>query len=143
MAGEYIMRKSDSTSNPPTQKIPPGYWYQLEVENKRTITPKRTSKYGAYWAVYLNVFSPQRGGPSSMSVRWTRNPDGPSGVGAVYDFTGEREIPLNVGYTTKFSAVWVFKARAGQPVAVEVAHNGKVPITIRTRESKLSYEESA
>lgn len=134
--GEYVARKSDATSKIPTQTIPPKKWTLLEVEGLTTITPTGNSAFGAIWAVYLNVVTPSLGGASKLNVRWVRDPKG------AYDFTGEREVALNKGGTTLYSGTWLFHARKGQPVGIEIYQNGSKPLTIKTRESKMAYEVS-
>jgi hypothetical protein len=131
--GEYVMRKSDATSKIPTQSVPGGTWTLLEVEGQTLITPTGSSAFGAIWGVYLNIVSTDA---TKLNLRWVRDPKGR------YDFTGEREIALTKKGTTLYSDVWMFQAIKGQPVGIEMKHNGSKPIVIKTRESKLAYEVS-
>ena len=131
---EYVSRKSDATSKIPTQSLPSGKWTLLEVEGLTTIVPKGNSVAGAIWAIYLNIDSPKLGGATSLTFRWVRDPS------TVHDFTGQQTIAINKGGKTIHSAMWIFMAKKGQPVGVELYHNGSKPLTITTRETKMSYE---
>lgn len=127
---QYISRKSDASSKPATQPIPANKWVNVEVENTWDIVPTETSKAGALWACYLNVDSPKIGGASELVIRWTRDPKG------INDSTGYETKALKKGATTFIKDVWLFQAKKGQPVVLQVKANGKAVIT--TREVKLA-----
>lgn len=136
---EYVSRKSDSTSKVPTQSLPANAWTLLEVEGLKTIVPKGNSVAGAMWAIYLNIDSPKLGGATELTFRWVRDPKQVNPKGA-HDFTGQQTITVKKGGNTIHSAVWLFMAKKGQPVGVEITHNGSKPLTLKTRETKMSYE---
>jgi len=127
---QYISRKSDASSKPPTQTPKPNVWTPLEVESRIVLLPTESSKSGATWGTYLNVTTPKLGGASELTIRWTREPAG------INDSTGYTTFPLNKGRTTFISHLWMFQAKIGQAVVLQVRVNGKA--TIKTREVKLS-----
>lgn len=127
---QYISRKSDAKSKPAEQNIRPNVWHTIEVENQTALVPTENSKVGALWACYLNVDSPKVSGATELTLRWTRDPSG------INDATGYETKTLKKGGTTFIKDVWLFKAKKGQPVVLQVKANGRATIT--TREVKLS-----
>lgn len=127
---QYISRKSDATSKPATQALPANKWVNVEVENQTALMPTENSKTGALWACYLNVDSPKVSGATELTLRWTRDPSG------INDATGYETKTLKKGGTTFIKDVWLFQAKKGQPVVLQVRANGRATIT--TREVKLS-----
>ena len=127
---QYISRKSDAKSKPATQPLPPNKWVTVEVENLTELVPTENAKTGALWACYLNIDSPKLKGASELTIRWTRDPKG------IKDGTGWETVALKKGGTTFVKDVWLFQARKGQPVVLEVRANGYATIT--TREVKLA-----
>ena len=127
---QYISRKSDATSKPPTQTLSADKWVTIEAENLRELVPSQSSDAGALWVCYLNIVTPKLGGANELVLRWARDPK------SVNDVTGYETRSLNKGGTTFISHVWVFQAKKGQPVILQVKANGKA--TIKTRELKLA-----
>jgi hypothetical protein len=129
MAIEYVSIKvGDPAIKPSPQVIPPGKWVTLDFGAVDVIVPKHDGV--AQWAYYVN-FTPVKGigAPKSVKLRFCRDPKGAA------DFTGQRPLDLSVDHV--FSGVWIFKAKKGQPVALQVYNTGKKPITITTREFKM------
>jgi len=127
---QYISRKSDASSKPAIQPLPANKWVTLEVENLTELVPTETSKAGALWACYLNVDSPKIKGATELVIRWVREPKG------INDATGYETKALNKGGTTFIKDVWLFQAKKGQPVVLQIKANGYATIT--TREIKLA-----
>lgn len=127
---QYISRKSDATSKPATQPLPANKWITVEVENQTALVPNQNSELGALWACYLNIDSPRINGATELVLRWTRDPSG------INDATGYETKALKKGGTTFIKDVWLFQAKKGQPVVLQVRANGWATIT--TREVKLS-----
>lgn len=127
---QYISRKSDAGSKPAIQPLPANKWVTLEVENQTDLVPSQDSEVGALWACYLNVDSPKVSGATELLLRWVREPKG------INDATGYETKALKKGATTFIKDVWLFKAKKGQPVVLQVRANGRATIT--TREIKLS-----
>lgn len=129
---QYISRKSDASSKPAEQNIRPNVWHNVEVENQTELVPNQSSATGALWVCYLNVVTPKIGGATELVLRWVRDPKG------INDATGYETKSLKKGATTFVKDVWVFKAKKGQPVVLQVKANGKA--TLKTREVKLSID---
>jgi hypothetical protein len=127
---QYISRKSDAQSKPATQPLPANKWITVEVENLTELVPTENSKTGALWACYLNIDSPRINGATELVLRWTRDPKG------INDGTGYETKALKKGGTTFIKDVWLFQAKKGQPVVLQVRANGWATIT--TREVKLA-----
>ena len=127
---QYISRKSDAKSKPATQALTAGKWVNIEAENLLELVPIESTKVGALWVCYLNVKTPKLGGATELTLRWVRDPKG------INDATGYETKTLKKGATTFVKDVWVFQAKKGQPVVLQVQANGKATIT--TREIKLS-----
>lgn len=125
---QYISRKSDAGSKPPTQLLPANKWVTVEVENLTELVPIESGT--ALWACYLNVQTPKLAGATELTLRWTREPKG------INDATGYETKTLKKGGTTFIKDLWIFKAKKGQPVVLQVKANGKAVLT--TREVKLS-----
>lgn len=125
---QYISLKSDAGSRPATQVLPANKWVTLEVENQTQLVP--TESATALWACYLNIQTPKLAGATELTLRWTREPKG------INDSTGYESKTLKKGGTTFVKDLWIFKAKKGQPVVLQVKANGKAVIT--TREIKLS-----
>jgi hypothetical protein len=129
---QYISRKSDITSKKPEQQLQGNVWSTLEVEGLYTVTPKENSNAGALFAAYLNVKSPRIGGATELTIKWVRDASG------INDATGYQTISLNKGGTTYIKDLWMFQAKAGQPISFWMKPNGKATIT--TREIKLAIQ---
>jgi len=127
---QYISRKSDAKSKPPTQVLKSGVWTVIEASGKMPLVPTETSKYGAFWSAYLNIDSPKVGGATELTIRWVRDPAG------INDSTGYETKPLKKGGTTFVKDTWMFQAIKDQPVVFMVRANGKATVT--TRETKLA-----
>ena len=127
---QYISRKSDAKSNPPSQNLPTNKWQTIEAGGITKLVPTENSEVGALWACYLNVTTPKLAGATELTLKWVRDFSG------INDATGYTTIPLKKGGTTFVSNMWVFKAKKGQPVTLQVKANGKA--TVSTRELKLS-----
>ena len=127
---QYISRKSDDKSNPPTQNLLAGIWTVIEASGKMPLVPTESSKVGAFWSAYLNINTPKIGGADELVIRWVRDPAG------INDSTGYETKSLKKGGTTFIKDTWMFQAIKGQPVVLMVKANGKATIT--TRETKLS-----
>lgn len=133
MSGQYVVLKSDAKSPKPTQTLTAGRWARLEAEGRTTITPSVSSAYGALWAFYAYLDIPRIGGATEITTKWVRNP-GTSEA----DETGRTTWQVRKGKVQWINQVWLFHAREGQPVGLEIIANGKV--TIKTRELKLSVQ---
>jgi hypothetical protein len=127
---QYISKKSDATSKPATQALTSGKWVTIEAGGITKLVPTENSKAGALWGCYLNVKTPKLGGATELTLKWVRDFSG------INDATGYETITLNKGGTTFISNVWLFQAKKGQPVTLQVKANGKA--TVHTRELKLS-----
>jgi len=127
---QYISRKSDASSRIPTQSLQGEVWTTLEVDGLFSVIPNANSTTGAFFATYLNIKTPKIGGASELTIKWVRDPKG------INDATGYETIALKKGGTTFVKDVWMFQAKKGQPVALQLKANGKATIT--TREIKLS-----
>jgi hypothetical protein len=127
---QYISRKSDDKSKPPTQVLTPNTWTAVEAGGKIPLVPTESSKTGAIWSAYLNIETPKIGGASELTIKWVRDPAG------IKDATGYETKILNKGGTTFVKDTWMFQAIKGQPVVFMVKANGKATIT--TRETKLA-----
>ena len=129
---QYISRKSDSKSKVPTQALQANVYTTLEVEGLYSVIPTENSTAGALFATYLNIDTPRIGGATEMTIKWVRDPKG------INDATGYETITLKKGGTTFVKDVWLFQAKKGQPVALQMKPNGKATIT--TREIKLAIQ---
>ena len=127
---QYISRKSDASSRIPTQSLQGEVWTTLEVDGLFSVIPNGNSTTGAFFATYLNIKTPKIGGASELTIKWVRDPKG------INDATGYETIALKKGGTTFVKDVWMFQAKKGQPVALQLKANGKATIT--TREIKLA-----
>jgi len=129
---QYISKKSDKTSKPATQSLTSGKWVTVEAGGITELIATESSKAGALFVCYLNVTTPKLGAATELVLRWVRDPKG------INDATGYETKPLKKGATTFIKDVWVFQAKKGQPVVLQVKANGKATIT--TRELKLAIE---
>jgi len=127
---QYLSRKSDSTNRPATQELKSGVWVTVEADGLTALVPTQDSVAGAFFCCYLNIKTPLIGGATELVIRWVRDPKG------INDVTGYETKTLKKGATTFVKDVWVFQARKGQPVVLQVRANGKGVIT--TRETKLA-----
>ena len=127
---QYISKKSDATSTPANQSLTKDKWVTIEAGGITKLVPTETSKVGALWACYLNVKSASISGATQLTLRWVRDPSG------INDATGYETINLNKNGTTFITNVWLFQAKKGQPVTLQVKANGRATVT--TRELKLS-----
>jgi hypothetical protein len=133
MSGQYIVYKSDAKSPKPTQTLTAGRWARLEAEGHTVLLPTVDSAYGALWAFYAYLDIPRIGGATQVTTKWVRNPGTKEA-----DETGRMTWQLTKGQSNWINQVWLFHARKGQPVGLEIVANGKC--TIRTRELKLSVQ---
>jgi hypothetical protein len=127
---QYISEKSDARSKPPTQALTSDKWVTIEAGGITKLVPTETSKTGALWATYLNITTPKLGGATQLTIKWVRDAAG------INDATGYQTFTLNKGGTTFIKDLWLFQAKKGQPVTLQVKANGKATVT--TRELKLS-----
>jgi hypothetical protein len=127
---QYISKKSDASSRPATQNLVNGKWVTIEAGGITKLVPTETSKTGALWATYLNITTPKLGGATQLTIKWVRDAAG------INDATGYQTFTLNKGGTTYVKDLWLFQAKKGQPVTLQVKANGKATVT--TRELKLS-----
>ena len=129
MTIEYVSWKvGDPLIKKAPQVIKPGVWTTLHFDKLDAIVPKHGGT--AQWAYYLNITNSKGlGSAKTVDLRFTRNPRGKA------DFTGQRPLNLTTGHI--FSGTWFFKAKAGQPVALQVRNNGKKNIIVTTREFKM------
>ena len=129
---QYISKKSDAKSKPPTQTLTNDKWVTIEAGGITELIPTQSSTAGALFACYLNVNTPKLGGATELVLRWVRDAKG------INDATGYETKTLKKGATTFIKDVWLFQAKKGQPVILQVKANGKAVIT--TRELKLAIE---
>jgi hypothetical protein len=129
---QYISLKSDTSSKNPPINLIVDKWHTVEAGGITDLVPTESSKTGALWATYLNVKTPKIGGASELVIRWVRQPKG------INDATGYETKQLVKGETTFVKDVWLFQAKKGQPVVLQVKANGKATIT--TRELKLAIQ---
>ena len=127
---QYISKKSDAKSKPPTQTLVSEKWITVEAGGITKLVPTQDSDAGALWVCYLNISTPKLAGATELTLKWVRDFSG------INDATGYKTIALKKGGTTFVTNVWVFRAKKGQPVTLQVKANGKA--TINTRELKLS-----
>lgn len=126
MTVEYVSWKAgDSKIKPAPLTIKPKTWTLLTFDEGDAITPKNDGV--ANWAYYVNVN--KNGGAEKLELRWIREPAG------IKDFTGARTLDLKLDNI--HSGVWIFKAKKGQPVGIQVYHAGATDMVITTRECKL------
>lgn len=118
----YVSWKDDTTP----QTIPAKKWTLLKFNGLSLINPT-VSGLGQF-GVYLNVKFD--GGSKRILVRFSRDPLGAN------DFTGQHGIDLTVDNID--SHTWFFQAKKGTPVGVMVYHDGPKPLTLATREFKVS-----
>jgi hypothetical protein len=123
---QYVSIKDDAHDF----SVRPKTWTLLRftVDGKALTTLTPTQDGVALWAWYINVDA--KGGAKKLAVRFIRDPKG------IADYTGEHGIDLTAH--DKDSHLWMFKAKKGQPVGVQVWHDGTAPLVISTREFKLS-----
>lgn len=123
---EYVSWKAgDPKIKAMPQKVKPKTWTLLEFEEGNVITPKNAGT--AIWGFYVNV--DDAAGAKIMKLRWLREPNG------IKDFTGQRTLDLDL--SNVHSDIWMFNAKKGQPVGIEVYHAGMGDMTIITRECKM------
>jgi hypothetical protein len=127
---QYLSLKSDKTSKPATQSLAANRWVTVEAGGVRELIATQNSKAGASFIAYLNISTPKVGGASELVLRWVRDPKG------INDATGYETKQLKKGATTFIKDVWIFQAKKGQPVILQVKANGKA--TINTRLLKLA-----
>lgn len=129
---QYISKKSDAGSKPATQSLTNGKWVTIEAGGITKLVPTESTNVGALWVCYLNVKTPKIGGATELTLRWVRDAAG------INDATGYETVTLKKGATTFVKDVWVFQAKKGQPVTLQVKANGKA--TVHTRELKLAIQ---
>jgi hypothetical protein len=123
---EYKSWKAgDPKIKPAPLKVKPKTWTLLTFDEGNVITPKGSGT--AIWGFYINV--EDAAGAKTMKLRWIREPNG------IKDFTGQRTLDLEL--SNIHSDLWMFNAKAGQPVGIEVYHAGVSDMTIITRECKM------
>ena len=127
MTVEYVSWKAgDPKIKAAPQVIKPKAWTQLDFGAQDSIVPKNSGI--ANWAFYINVN--KDGGAKHLKIRFTRD------IGTKEaDFTGQRMLDLSLDNI--HSGTWFFKANKGQPVGIEVYHEGTADMTITTREFKM------
>lgn len=126
MTVEYVSWKAgDPLIKPSPQAIKPKTWTTLIFEEGSAIVPKHNGT--ANWAHYINVND--AGGAKNVKVRYLRDPKG------IKDFTGQVTHDLTIDHI--FSDTWFFNAKVGQPIALQVYHEGKKNMVITTREFKM------
>lgn len=126
MALEYIAwKQGDPAIKNDPQDIKPKTWTSLKFgANGTLIVPKNNG--AAMWSVYANISS--TGGASDVKFRFIRDPKGAADYTGIYSFDPAHEPQ---------SHTWFFNAKKGQPVAVQIYHNGKTNLTVTTREFKM------
>lgn len=129
---QYISKKSDAKSKPATQSLTGGKWVTIEAGGITKLVPTESSRAGALFATYLNIKTPKIGGATELVIKWVRDASG------INDATGYETITLKKGATTFVKDVWLFQAKKGQPVTLQVKANGKATVT--TRELKLAIQ---
>lgn len=127
---QYISKKSDANSKPAIQSLTSGKWVTIEAGGITKLVPTESSRAGALFATYLNIKTPKIGGATELVIKWVRDASG------INDATGYETITLKKGATTFVKDVWLFQAKKGQPVTLQVKANGKATVT--TRELKLA-----
>lgn len=126
MSVEYTSWKTgDPTVKLNPQVIIPKTWTLLKFDLGSAITPQNSGN--AIWGYYVNVT--ENGGAKTMKLRWLRDPSGSK------DFTGQRTLDLSV--SNIHSDLWMFNAKKGQPVGIQVYHAGTSNLIIGTRECKM------
>ena len=109
------------------QTIKPKTWTLLEFgKNGNVIIP--TVDGLAHWGMYINV--EDNADAKSIMVRYIRDPK------KLKDFTGATSFSFAAGHI--FSHMWMFLAKKGQAVGVQVYHDGSRDLIIGTREFKAS-----
>lgn len=126
MAIEYVSwKQGDPLIKADPQIIKPKTWTSLKFgANGDVIIPKHDGE--ALWCAYINVAG--TGGASQYKVRFIRDPK------KLADFTGI--ATYGIAYEPQ-THVHFFNAKKGQPVALQVWHDGKTDMTIACREFKM------
>lgn len=123
---EYVSWKTgDPAIKPKPQTIQPKTWTTLSFDAGDCIVPHGNGT--AHWAFYANA--DVTGGAKVLKARFCRDPKG------IKDFTGHWSTAL--GVDSILCGAWFFNAKKGQPVGVQVWHDGTKPLTITTRELKM------
>lgn len=125
---QYISKKSEATAKQITLR--PNVWHTVEAGGITELIANETTRTAAFWATYLNIKTPKVGGANELVLRWVRDAKG------INDATGYETKTLKKGATTFIKDVWIFQAKKGQPVILQVKANGKA--TISTRILKLN-----
>lgn len=127
MAIEYVSWKAgDPAIKAKPQVIKPKTWTILTFEEGDAIVPKHDGE--ALWTYYINA-DDNTTDAKGFRARFIRDPKGAA------DFTGRFSIMFDQDHI--LAGNWNFKAKKGQPVSIQVYHEGKKDLTITTREFKL------
>ena len=129
---QYLSLKSDSKSKPATQTLKPNVWVTVEAGGQTELIATESTRTGALWATYLNINTPKIGGATELVLRWVRDPKG------IKDATGYETKSLKKGATTFVKDLWIFQAKKGQPVILQVKANGKATLTTRILKLNIS-----
>jgi hypothetical protein len=123
---EYVSWKAgDPAIKADPQTIKPKTWTNLKFgSNGDVIVPKHDGQ--ALWDAYVNIET--AGGASQYKIRFIRDPKG------IADFTGIASY--GIAYEPQ-THVHFFNAKKGQPVAVQIWHDGKSNMVVSTREFKM------
>lgn len=123
---QYVSwKQGDPAIKADPQKIKPKTWTLLTFGKNGSLI-KPTADGLAHWGMYVNVSD--NADAKSLMVRFTRDPKG------IADFTGANSYSFAAGHI--FSHMWMFLAKKGQPVGVEVYHDGTRDLVVGTREFK-------
>jgi len=126
MAVEYVSwKQGDPAIKADPQVIKPKTWTSLTFgANGSTIKPAHDGQ--AMWCAYVNV--DKDGGCSDWKIRFIRDPKGAADYTGIASFSPNQEPQTHLHF---------FNAKKGQPVAVQVYHNGASNMVVTTREFKM------
>lgn len=123
---QYVSwKQGDPAIKADPQTIKPKTWTLLEFGVNGSLITPRSNGLG-HWGTYINVSN--GADAKNIQVRFIRDPKGKA------DFTGSISFDLASGHI--FSHMWMFLAKKGESVGVQVYHDGTKNLTIATREFK-------
>ena len=85
---QYISKKSDAKSKPPTQSLVKDKWLTVEAGGITKLVPTENSEVGALWVCYLNITTPKLAGATELTLKWVRDAAG------INDATGYTTVAL-------------------------------------------------
>lgn len=126
MAVEYVSwKQGDPAIKADPQVIKPKTWTTLTFgKNGSTIVPSHDG--AAMWGAYVNIAD--TGKSSGFKIRFIRDPKGAADFTGISSYDSAYEPQTHVHF---------FNAKKGQPVALQVYHDGKKDMIVACREFKM------